>query len=347
MQERKILTHIKKMVKSSVKKILPKEFFRFRSFRHDQQYHSLVADRIFSPVTDVHKLAEDIPIHALPQAELHLNNLFYGLSNLLQQFAGVPSYYNIKAAYTHIFYGKPWTGDTHAPFPLLLVWGEPMRKAFSEVTDKKVVAIGPPISYAVSIYDDEAVLKEKERLGKNALIFPAHSTHFIQAVYPVDFLLAKARELRQHFDSVRFCLYWKDILSGSACPFLESEYECVTAGHMFDPMFYPRLKGILSVADQTFSNIFGTQAGFSVGLNVPHTIFAQDICHEGDLYYKKIDPFCEKIIQISECFYKDTGVITFQQRRIIDEYYGFSQVKTPSQLRGLFESAENLYSAQQ
>lgn len=218
-----------------------------------------------------------------------------------------------------------------------------MRKAVLEVTDKKVITIGPPISYAVSIYDDGAVSKEKERLGKNALILPAHSTHFIQAIYPANFLLAKARELRQHFDSVRFCLYWKDILSGSARPFLESEYECVTAGHIFDPMFYPRLKGILSVADHTFSNTFGTQAGLSVGLNIPHTIFLQSVAYGGDFYYKFDDPVYKEFFKMEELFCHDTGEITSEQKKFADEYYGFSQVKTPSQLRILFEAAESLY----
>lgn len=334
------------LLKRIIKKCLPASLLQARRSLIDNKFSVITSERMFLPVTAVEALSKDIALSSLPPREIHNSNNFYGLGDILKQYAGLPAQYSLKAVYTHIFYGRPWNGDLDSSLPVFLVWGDPMRKEFAARTNKQVFSIGPPLHYAVSIYDEKMVSFEKTRLGKNALIFPAHSTHLIQTIYPTDLLLKKAQELRQHFDSVRFCLYWKDILSGSARPFLESEYECVTAGHMFDPMFYSRLKGLLFVADHTYSNSFGTQAGLSVGLNIPHTIFLQDLHHEGDIYYKKSDPFLKIFVQFAELFCQNSDVITSRQKDFTKEYYGLAQVKTPSQLRRIFEHAESLYSAQ-
>lgn len=334
------------LLKRIIKKFLPASLLQARRYLIDNKFSIITSERIFLPVTAVEALSRDIPLSSLPPRELHSSNSFYGLSDILKQYAGLPTQYSSKALYTHIFYGRPWDGDMNSKLPVFLVWGDPMRKEFAARTDKPVFSIGPPLHYAVSIYDDKMISFEKTRMGKNALIFPAHSTHLIQSVYPTDFLLKRAQDLRQHFDTVRFCLYWKDIQSGSARPFLDSGYECVTAGHMVDPMFYSRLKGLLSVADHTYSNSFGTQAGLSVGLDIPHTIFLQDIHHEGDIYYKKSDPFLKNFVQFAELFCQNSDVITSRQKDFAKEYYGLAHVKTPSQLRRIFEHAESLYSTQ-
>lgn len=141
-----------------------------------------------------------------------------------------------------------------------------MREEFLKCTKRPIIAVGPPIVYAPNLYSDQKIFAEKQRLGKNALIFPAHSTHHIEARFNTSALLDKARILNTQFDSVRFCIYWKDYLSGKSQAFLESEFECVTAGHIYDPLFYSRLKALFSIADHTFGNSAGTHIGLSIGV---------------------------------------------------------------------------------
>lgn len=331
------------LIKHLLKKCLPPQFLQAYICLKDDRFKAIILERISLPVTAVEALAKDIPMAALPSRELHEANYFYGFGDLLKQYAGLPSQYILKVAYSHMFYGRPWSVDIDSNLPVLLVWGEAMRKAFEARTSKPVFSIGPPIHYAVNIYNDKVMLLEKKRLGKNALVFPSHSTHCVRVVYPYEFLLEKAADLQSRYDSVRFCLYWKDILSGDARPFLESGYECVTAGHMFDQMFYSRLKGLLSIADHTYSNFIGTQAGLSTGLNIPHTIFPQEIMFEGNAYYKDGDEYYNEIVSMSEAFYSDEGAVNAKQKMLADHFFGFSCVKTREELRKILMYSEEMY----
>lgn len=331
------------LFKRVLKKYLSTQLLQARICLKESKFNSIILERLSLPVTAVEDLAKDISMDYLPSRELHAANYFYGFGDLLRQYAGMPPQYILKVAYSHIFYGRPWSGDIDSNLPVLLVWGEAMQKAFEACTSKPVISIGPPIHYAVNMYNDEGVLLEKKRLGKNALVFPSHSTHNVRVVYPYEFLLGKAANLQSRYDTVRFCLYWKDILSGDARPFLESGYECVTAGHMFDQMFYSRLKGLLSIADHTYSNFIGTQAGLSTGLNIPHTIFPQKIMFEGNVYYKDGDEYFNEIVSMSEAFYSDECAVNAKQKMLADHFFGFSCVKTREELRKILIDSEEMY----
>ena len=330
-------------IQCGFKKLIPRSIKKgIKHYASDLFFNKTIEQRIFLPVTDVYNLSQDISRCILPTEELSIHNAFYGIAQVLKHYVGLPESYGLKAAYTHIFYGQPSRDDYDAPVPVCLAWGDPMRKEILNYTKKTVFAVGPPLAYAQNLYDQQKIAEEKARLGRNAVIFPAHSTHHFQAEYSPNFLLELARDLKKQFNSVRFCIYWKDCLSGNAKEFLESEFECVTAGHIFDPLFFSRLKAILSVADHTFGNTFGTHSGLSIGMNVPHTIFYQKIVHsdscdkEGDKYMLKFAEFCELFSEI-------TPVVTAKQKEIVDRYWGFSDIKTPGELRKILQFAEERY----
>ncbi|MDL2279860.1 hypothetical protein LJC15_04265, partial [Desulfovibrio sp. OttesenSCG-928-G11] len=239
-----------------------------------------------------------------------------------------------------------WERDYTGPLPMCLVWGEDTRKKMARMTDKPVVAVGPPIHYAVNAYAPDTITGEKKRLGENALIFPTHSTHLDTVLFDQKHLLSMAHEIKQKFDTVRFCLYWHDVVSGFAKPFLESEFECVTAGHMFDPYFYSRLKALLSVADHSFGNTLGTQSGLSIGMGVPHTIFPQTI--------RAFSESGEALPTIEEAglqtcqnlFLGQESVISREQHDFAQQVFGFAFVKKEHEMLALLEQAERMYCAQ-
>ena len=328
----------------SGKKNIPSRIKRTIDFyKRDFLFDIMVEKRLFLPVNDISNLSLDIPLSIMPKHELGAANVFYGIAQIIKSYAQVPERYSLKCTYTHMFYGRPWKSDFDSSLPICMVWGDAMRNAFMEYTTKPIFTVGPPICYAQCLYSQKEIADEKKRLGKNALIFPAHSTHYANTIYSPSFLLKKARWLKNDFDSIRFCIYWKDYILGNAKAFLESEFECITAGHIFDPLFLPRLKAIISVADHTFGNALGSHSGLSIGMNVPHSIFYQKLSHSGDIYYAKADEYVRELKKLSELFYEYSSVITAEQKKVVDNYWGFSNVKEPGELRQIFQFAEESY----
>ena len=335
------LNHFFSDMQCGFKKIIPQNIKRgIKHYASDLFFNKAIEQRIFLPVTDVHRLSQDISSRILPTQELSVHNAFYGIAQVLKHYVGLPESYGLKAAYTHIFYGHPSKDDYDAPVPVCFAWGDPMREEILNYTKKPVFAVGPPMAYARNLYGQQEIAEEKRRLGKNAVIFPAHSTHHFQALYNPNFLLELARDLKKQFNSVRFCIYWKDCLSGNAKEFIESEFECVTAGHIFDPLFFSRLKAILSVADHTFGNTLGTHSGLSIGMNVPHTIFYQKTANVSDSCYTKNDKYMQIFAEFHELFSELTPAVTVKQKKIVDRYWGFSDIKTPGELRKILQFAE-------
>lgn len=331
-------------IQYGLKKIIPQNIKRgIKRCASGLLFNKAIEKRIFLPITDVHSLSQDISFRILPTQELSAHNAFYGIAPVLKHYVGLPESYGLKVAYTHIFYGYPSRDDYDTPVSVCFAWGDPMREELLNHTKKPVFAVGPPMAYAQNLYDEQKIAEEKARLGKNAVIFPAHSTHHFQASYNPNFLLELAQNLKKQFNSVRFCIYWKDYLSGNAKEFMESEFECVTAGHIFDPLFFSRLKAIFSVADHTFSNTLGTHSGLSIGMNVPHTIFYQEIARGFDSCYKKNDKYMQKFAEFYELFSDSIPIVTAKQKEIVDRYWGFSNIKTPGELRKILQFAEEQY----
>ena len=307
---KKIFLRIRRLL---AKYIPPKIKKTLNFFQHEIPFNSLIEDRLFLPLTDLEALTKDIPHETHTIYEINGVNTFYGIAQTIKHYVGFPESYSLKVNYTHMFYGRPWCGDLDNRLPICLVWSDAMREEFLKCTKKPVITVGPPIVYAPNLYSDQEIEAEKRRLGRNALIFPAHSTHHSEARFDTSVLLEKAQLLNKQFDSVRFCIYWKDYLSGKSQAFLESGFECVTAGHIYDPLFYSRLKTLLSIADHTFGNSVGTHIGLSIGLGIPHTIFPSKIDCTNP-YYMPNDKYTKNFIAFSELFISNNSIISQEQK---------------------------------
>ena len=322
-----------------------------RALSWDTAYNTLVSERVFLPLTDLAGLCRDIPITRLPKKECYFNNHFYGMEQVIKKYVGLPEPYTIKASYTHYPSSDVWVKDLEGEHPVCLVWGDTSLKAYAGLTHKPVYAVGPPIAYAQSLYGPEQAGAEKTRLGKNALIFPSHSAHGETSHYDPLLLVEKAKALRGHYDTVRFCIYWRDYQVGRAKTFVESGFECVSAGHMFDPLFLPRLKSLLLLASHTYGNSYGSHMGLSVGLGVPHTLLRQpvkvnlgaNVSAERQAQRTALE---KELALIEAVFAVPSDTITPEQQHLVDTEWGFRHVHTPEALRQLLHHAENLYQAQ-
>ncbi len=316
-------------------------------------YLNEIQDRVFASVTDLNSLCKDIPLNIFSPFEYVSNNAYYGMDVALKSYAGLPQSYYLKAHYSHISIaavGDIWIEDYNT-LPMLFTWAPSHEKAYKKVCRKPMYSIGPIIHYAQNAYTEEKIDAEKKRLGRNALFFPTHSSHESETVFSVEESLAALKSYEKEFDNIRVSIYWSDFLNNRHKPFLSSGYECVTAGHMFDPYFLPRLKALLSVTDYTFGNTFGTNIAYSIYMKKPFTLLSQEIIYDFGKDPALIDnsehrKACKSAVdKFLENFTHYSPEVSALQYNLCNYYFGYDQVRTRDGLLTLLEASEDFFNA--
>ena len=224
------------------------------------------------------------------------------------------------------------------------VWSDKVADMFrKQIGAKRVYAIGAPFFYAKSLLSEVEIENEKLRLGRNLLAFPMHSTHYIKKVYNPYSFINLLKTQNEKFDTVRVCLYWKDVQDGLAELYTKAGFECVCCGHMFDQYFLQRQKSLYEIADATISNAIGSHIGYSISMGKPHWLKLDEfelhdiegdegdeemeIINKSDNYHDIVKAF-----QNNE-FYR----LTETHKKIVDEYWGMSCIRTKNELNTLLE----------
>jgi len=299
-------------------------------------------------VEELYNLATDRP---LSTPEIHSPNDFYGHATTLKKYAGLPEEYQIKAVIEHGAYGgtgHAWDVEVNAPLPSLFSFASARHLILKKRTNKALFSIGPMLSYAPHFLDADALNLEKRRLGKNLLVLPAHSTHWIDANYDIHDYCKFLEKLEKDFDSIRICLGWKDVLRGQAEEYMRYGFECVTAGHMYDPLFLSRLKSIIELSTITVSFKLGTHIGYCILLGRPHYISKlkhQYTAANNDILRRDVHdpiktPYGQEMIHT---FGELRDDISFQQKELVERYWGLNEHKTVNEMRLILQATEDMY----
>ena len=296
---------------------------------------------------NITQLAKD---RELKTFEIHQPNDFYGHATIIKKFAGYPNGYQLKAAIEHGVYLKPegWDIDWKSPLPSIFTFSTFRHQHLERHTNKRFFAIGPYIHYAKPFLSDEEAKKEHCRLGKNLLVFPAHSTHWVNAEYNIRQYCQQLEEIGKNFNTIRICLYWKDILNGAAKIYGQHGFECVTAGHIYDNQFLPRLRSIIESATITTSNEISTAIGYCITLGKPHFLLESEV--ERTSQYRKFLEECVdystniEAISIRKAFCAGLrSDITPDQIATVEKYWGKGEEKNTENIRNFLVQSENLF----
>ena len=278
----------------------------------------------------------------------------YSIGKTLSDYAGLPESYRVYGLIEHapqltsVIEGA-W--GIHESWPSIVC--SPYRVNIIENTPNNhgAYAVGPYIAYAKHAYSKEKLEEEKKRLGKNLLVFPAHSIPGLKINYEIKNFCEEINSIGEDFDSIRVCLYWKDVLNGVAKHYEKEGYEVVTAGHYYDPLFLSRQKSIIETSTKTMSNRMGSYVGFCIYMNKPHyispnsKIIPNKIKEDGkNLARRQYD--MEKITselmqsdseynELLKAFSINYNRITKKQKELTNKYWGSNEVKTPREMREL------------
>ena len=300
---------------------------------------------------DIDRLAANINILSPYSSEINMPNDFYGHAKVLKEFLGLREDKSFKFIIEHGIVLSNQVNDLELESGLdSIITFSNFRKDVLKKFKKHSFAIGPMIHYTNGVLSKKQVQEEKKRLGKTLLVFPSHATLDVRSQYDVHAFSKFIKNYGKRFQTIRICLYWKDILDGLGKFYKDQGFECVTAGHILDPLFLPRLKSIIECADYSVSNKAGTHVGYCVYLKVPHYIYDQKQIIQGkrkevDRAYKVLNTpgALEAYYQVVEAFTKETSSISARQKRIANLYWGFDQVKSRKKLMEIVSLTEKIY----
>lgn len=298
---------------------------------------------------DIYPLSKPINLFSPFTDEIHVANDWYGHAKHFKDYIGLSQSYQFKFIIEHGSFLTSQLSPTEInPKFSVIVTTNNFRANILKKYKDFTFSIGPVIHYVPHFYSDGEIIKEKKRLGKNILLFPGHSaTRHIQK-FDNNWFIKNVKEVAKGFNSIRICLYWTDIQLGLHKYYKDLGFECVTAGHIIDPFFLPRLKSLIEIADLTISNDIGTHLGSAIYMGKPHILFHRYPKLEAKRKWEReltikhweSKPFQEILNAFTKISYK----ITPKQRQIANKYYGGKQdTKTKKEFKKIVDFAEKIY----
>ena len=311
--------------------------------------------------TEIQKLSKDVEFKSKELWIGELQFYRYRMDKILKEYANFPLNKKIHALFEHgILYTDLCYGvyRAHEYVPSIVASKYRVSVLEKQKYYSGAYAIGPYIHYAKSLLSKEELKTEKERLGKTLLVFPSHSIEGLVSKFKLESFLDEIDRIANDFDSVRICMYYKDVTLNRFKEYQKRGYEVVTAGHYYDYNFLPRLRSIIETSDSTMSNGMGSHLGYCIYLNKPFYLYnPNEVKHVGEKNGENVEGMIhnEKIFEeskenniniikmINEFSTYDTK-INKSQYQLISYLWGFDEVKTPSELQDLFLELENNFS---
>ncbi|HWV86431.1 MAG TPA: hypothetical protein VNZ62_13365 [Capillimicrobium sp.] len=294
---------------------------------------------------ELRRLARDRPLVTL---ERHEPNAYYGHDAVLKRYLGRPGWRPLPAAVEHSVYVSGYIWDVEADTPLrTILCSTPERAARYVERDPDAAApvpIGPVTAYMPPPPPPPAS-------GGALLAFPAHSTHLLESQFDVDEFIGQLESVRQGFDTVRVCLYWKDVLLGRDAPYRAAGYTCVTAGHIYDAGFLFRLRDIFAGARGVVANEVGSPVLYSVLWDRPVWVTEQKVRREAasaEIIAREqvSDQQWEgETATLRALFAEPSWELTDEQRDHLRWFTGIPSVRPPSALRQILAEAAARYRA--
>jgi len=322
------------------------EEFQTICHKEEQTYKSKIMKASYD---EIEKMNLQIPKPIT--AEVCFQNDFYGNAYCIKKYCDIDENYYIKSAIEHACYmGEDyvWDADVNSVFETIITLSPKRKEVLEKVTSKKIYTLGPYIAYADYSKSKIELDNEKERLGRTLVVFPSHSTDIVKMNFDFDLFINEIKNLSKNFDSVRICVHYTDILNNKYLMYEKAGFQIVSAGHIFDMFFLPRLKSILYCSDMIMSNDAGSYIGQAAYLNKPCYLYRQKL-HVDDTENK--EHIREYLIRNNDKFYNalfekfsiPQDYISKEQRDMINYGWGVDLVKDKVELNKILGEIEEIW----
>ncbi len=317
----------------------------FQEICHEEEYIYKVHIPKVS-YDEIEKMDLHIPKAISP--EISFQNDYYSHAYWIKKYCGLSENYVVKATIEHACYmgaDYVWDCDISGRFHSIITLSPKREEILKKYTCKSIYMLGPYMAYADYSKSLQELEEEKQRLGRTLVVFPCHSTDLVELQFDFSLFMRKIKELSSEFDTVRICMHYADILKKRYIQYEQEGFQVVSAGHMFDPMFLPRLKSILYCCNMIMSNDVGSYIGQAALLNKPCYLYRQKLQQSG---YKEKRYIEEYITRDNDCFYNEMferfsepqDCISAEQWKLINYGWGNHLVKSPEELLKIMKEME-------
>ena len=303
--------------------------------------------------TEIEKLSRPIEFNRNEILIGELQFYRYRMDKILKEYANFPLNEKIHALFEH---GILFTDICHGVYraheyvPSIVASKYRVKILEKQKYYNGAYAIGPYIHYAKPLLSKEELKSEKERLGRTLLVFPSHSIDGLLSNFKTEDFLSEIEKISKEYDTVRICMFYKDVTLNRFKQYQKKGYEVVTAGHAYDYNFLPRLKSIIESSDMTASNNIGSHLGYCIYLNKPHYLINPDkvehieeingenakLMVKNEEIFVKSKENNENVINMTKEFSTYDDTINKDQYKLIEYLWGFNEVKTPKELNEIF-----------
>ncbi len=218
-----------------------------------------------SPIFDL----EDLDALACEPANLpfelsRLNN-YHGSGTILREYAGIPEDEPLAFGIEHcVPYDQsvPHMADFLAELPIYLATTRTRAVVYEKHGDVDARPTGFAYGYARRNFHRRYGKAPVDRRG--TVVFPHKSTKTLDRDFDRESFAARLADLPEHFHPITVCLYWKDVLRGTAAPFEKHGFRIVTCGHFLHPDFLLRFYDLCRRHRYSCSNSIATSFSLSV-----------------------------------------------------------------------------------
>jgi len=284
--------------------------------------------------------------------ELALND-FYGHADMLKRYAGIDRKSSLRVVIEHgsRLGNTNWDNEIAAPYFIYFTWSPRRFPTVQEHTNKACFSLGPLIEYTPPVRLDR-LRQLQGKYGRNLLFFPSHSTHWVDANHNIDAICTRLEALGKDFDTIRICMYWRDIQRGMHNAYLKNGFPVQCAGHMYDKHFYTRLRELIESATVTASMTIGSCIGHSLSLGKPYWHLEEPVEFSSNhkLEFEKIDQSIQQrdiSRDICKQFPQGSYSISPEQKAFAESAFGLGQKKAPDKLRLIMMLATEIWTLSQ
>ncbi len=300
-----------------------------------KEHNPNIIDNIF----DYYKVMEKRPYWE----ETFLSNDLYGISYCLKRYTGYSKMIQcaIEHGMPHTFDNKFELVDNQAR--ILLVASDERKRTLRDYTQKQVIPFGPIIAYSEPLLSDNIIKDIKNNLGKTLLIYPMHSIEDYHFQDTAASFISYVEDIKQRysFDTVLVSMYFIDIQRGLHIRYLQKGWQIVCAGNRLNYDFMDCQRTIMELADTIVCQGYSSALGYAGYLkkkiiykDMPLVYRHGDCIDEIDMWGE----YKEKIVALFSD-YQDS--LTDEQYSFLNYLYGYDSVKTPEELKGIFEMSES------
>ena len=192
----------------------------------------------------------------------------YGFNIIIKKYANFPLTLPLPC---HMEHGwdpsdKPLKSNLLTQKPLMMVFNNRRKNAWSKLSNTPVVIMGSPFVHYKNTY------KIRKKINaKGTIAFPSHSTFDVKCSYKIEDYCDVLKKLPKDFQPVTICLFWLDYISNKSKIYRQMGFKVTTAGPRFTNSleFVKNFWEILSKHKYATSNDIGSYTFYAINLGVP------------------------------------------------------------------------------